>query len=318
MGAGAIDRGRLLITGGAGFIGARLAARLARRGDWRLSVLDDESSGRRSALDGLPLAFVAGDVGDPALLDRVLPGHDAVIHLAARGGVLESLRDPVTSFRVNAEASLQLLEACRRHGVRRILAASTGGALLGEVSGPAHEELAARPLSPYGASKLAMEGYLSAYAAAYGLRPAVLRFSNIYGPGSLHKQGAVSRFFLAQLAQRPFTVAGDGSQVRDYLYVDDLVDAILATLDRGTTGVLHLGSGTPTRLTTLIALMAEAAGRPDPVLRHGPARAGEVHTTWCAVARARAELGFVPKTPLAEGLAHTWAWFRTQAEAGVV
>jgi UDP-glucose 4-epimerase len=307
---------RLLITGGAGFIGGRLVARLAACGDGPLTVLDDESTGDRAALAGLPVRFVAGDVCDPGWLDRVVPGQDAVIHLAARGGVVDSLSDPDPSFRANAAGSLCLLEACRRHGVEHVLAASTGGALLGEVPGAADETVPARPLSPYGASKLAMEGYLSAYGAAYGLRTLALRFSNVYGPGSLHKQGAVSRFFLAKLAGRPFTVAGDGSQVRDYLYVDDLMDAVLAALDRGTTGVLQLGTGTPTTLNALIEQMTAASGGSAPELRYAPARHGEVHTTWCDIARARAELEFEPKTPLADGLARTWAWFRANAAHG--
>lgn len=306
---------RLLITGGAGFIGTRLLARLATRDRNRLTVLDDESSGHRAALAQLPLRFVHGDVCDPELLDRVVPGHDAVIHLAARGGVVESLADPGPSFRVNAGGSLALLDACRRHGVHRILAASTGGALLGEVPGPADEHVPARPPAPYGASKLAMEGYLSAYAAGYGLSTLALRFSNVYGPGSLHKQGAVSRFFLAQLTGQAFTIAGDGSQVRDYLYVDDLVEAVLAALERGTTGVVQLGTGVPTTLNDLVQLMSAAVGPPAPELRFAPARAGEVHTTWCAIDRARAELGFAPKTALADGLASTWAWFRDHARA---
>ena len=301
---------RLLVTGGAGFIGRNLIAHLRRSGDpLAITVLDDESLGDRRALDGLDAAFVAGDVRDPRALERVVPGHDAVVHLAAHTRVDGSIADPAHDFEVNALGSFRLLQACRRHGVRRVIAASTGGAILGEAPVPVQEAMPACPLAPYGASKLAMEGYLSAFGGAYGLSTLALRFSNVYGPGSGHKDSVVARFCRQLLAGAELTINGDGSQVRDFLYVADLAEGIRQALLREPTGVLQLGSGRPTRLTELLALLVEAAGVAPPQVRHAAPRPGEVRATWCDVARARAALDFQPATSLRDGLAATWAWF---------
>lgn len=308
---------RFLITGGAGFIGTNLIEHLNKTGGHGVTVLDNESLGHRDHLAGLRADFVHGDIRDRDLLDRVLPGHDAVIHLAADTRVMDSIENPVYNFDVNVNGTFQLLEASRLAGIRSFVAASTGGAIIGEAEPPVHEEMMPRPLSPYGASKLTMEGYLSAYAGAYGMKTTALRFSNIYGPRSFHKGSVVAAFMRRILKGQPLVVYGDGSQNRDYLYVGDLVQGIVDAVDAGVSGVYQLGCGQPTSINGLIALMESAMGASPGTLpvRYEAFRDGEIRHTWCRIEKARAAFAFNPATPLAEGLAGTWKWFQEQEGA---
>ena len=305
---------RVLVTGGAGFVGVNLAAHLAAAGGWDVTAFDDESLGDRRHLEPYGTGFVAGDIRDRAALDAAMAGQDAVVHLAADTRVMDSIADPRRNFEVNVAGSFAVLEAARAAGVGRVVAASTGGAIVGEAEPPVHEGMAAAPMAPYGASKLAMEGYLSAFAGAYGMATCALRFSNIYGPRSFHKGSVVAHFLKETLAGRPLTVYGDGSQARDFLYVDDLVEGIRRALASDAVGVFQLGSGAPTTVAELLDLMREVTGR-GPEVRHEPFRAGEIRATWCDIGKARAAFGFDPATPLRDGLARTWAWFRDRREA---
>lgn len=299
----------VLITGGAGFIGANLVAYLsAHPAGYDITVLDNESQGQRTALAGFDLRFIAGDIRDPQALDQAVAGQDCVVHLAADTRVMDSITDPSHNFDTNVAGSFALLQACRRHGVNRVVAASTGGAILGEAPPPVHEGMVAQPLSPYGASKLAMEGYLSAFTGAYGLSTCALRFSNIYGPGSARKSSVVAHFIKQILAEEELVIYGDGTQARDYLFVSDLCEAIRLTLHSDLSGPCQLGSGRPTTLSELTGMLSDVTGRTLNI-RHAPFRAGELHSTWCDISRARAELGFAPDTALRAGLEQTWAWF---------
>ncbi len=299
----------VLITGGCGFIGVNLAAALTARGV-AVTAFDDESLGKRAHLDGTGARFVKGDILDADALDAALEGADTVVHLAADTRVMDSIENPQKNFEVNAAGSFGLLQAMRRKGVRRIVSASTGGAILGEAPSPVHEEMVPRPLSPYGASKLAMEGYHSAFAGAYGMDCACLRFSNVFGPRSFHKGSVVAAFYRRILKGEPITVYGDGTQVRDYVHVSDIVDGIVKALEAGVSGVYQLGSGKGTDLNALIETMRRAIGPSHPIeVRHEPFRDGEIHTTWCDVTRARGAFGYDPATDLEQGLAETWRWF---------
>jgi UDP-glucose 4-epimerase len=303
---------RVLLTGGCGFIGANLARRLSRRSDIRVRVFDNESLGRRADLGDFHGEFIHGDVRDRAALDDALDDVDAVVHLAADTRVIESIANPTYNFDVNVVGGLNLLEAMRARGIRRLINASTGGAILGDATPPVHERMVARPLAPYGAAKLAMEGYCSAYAASYGLEPLSLRFSNVYGPGSRRKGSVVAAFFKRLIAGQPLIVYGDGSQVRDFVHVDDLCDGVVAGLTSPVSGVLQLGSGRPVSVSALIEAM-RAATAPTPItVIYEQARAGEVAATWCDISQARARLGFTPDTALETGLAQTWRWFIEQ------
>lgn len=303
---------RLLITGGAGFIGTNLITYLRTFRDYSVTVLDDESVGDRRHVEPLGASFVHGDIRDESLLRSLMRQCDVVVHLAADTRVIDSIEDPQRNFEVNALGSLRVLIAARDAGVGRVIAASTGGAILGEVPPPVHEDMNPRPLSPYGASKLAMEGYLSAFAGAYGLGTVALRFSNVYGPHSYHKGSVVAGFLKRVLDGEELVIYGDGEQVRDFLFVGDLVQAVQKAIESRVTGVFQLGSGRPTRINDLVADIRRATAHPELAVRYVAARRGEVLATWCDVTRARRELGFEPATSLTDGLARTWAWFEAE------
>ncbi len=232
------------------------------------------------------------------------------MHLAAHTRVIESVEDPRSNFNENVIGTFNLLEECRRAGVKRLINASTGGAILGEAPSPVHEGLAPQPLSPYGASKLAAEGYCSAFSGSYGVKCASLRFSNIYGPRSYHKDSVVARFIKQILAGDELVIYGDGSQVRDYLYIGDLVSGIADAMRSDCVGVFQLGSGAPTTLSELLDVLRRVVGEEKfPAVRYADARPGEVHTTWCDISKARGAFGYDPSMRLPEGVKATWDWF---------
>jgi UDP-glucose 4-epimerase len=301
---------KVLVTGGAGFIGRHLVDHLTRLGDVAVTVIDNESLGSREHLDLDKVHFIHGDLRDRDELRAALEGQDAVVHLAADTRVMDSIDDPANNFDHNVVGSFNLLELCRELGVGRVVAASTGGAILGDVEPPVHEAMAPRPTSPYGASKLMLEGYLSAYSSAYGVSGCALRFSNIYGPRSFHKGSVVAHFFKQVLTGDPLVVYGDGSQTRDFLYVGDLVEAIWAAVRSDAEGAFQLGSGLPTTVNQLLDAMRTVTGL-DLEVDYQDFRAGEVRDTWCAIEKARSGFGFDPSTDLIDGLGHTWEWFRS-------
>ena len=204
-----------------------------------------------------------------------------------------------------------MIEAARKVGIEQFVFASTGGAIVGQVDPPVHEQIPTRPISPYGASKLAAEGYLSAYFGSYGMNTSALRFSNVYGPRSYHKGSVIAQFFKNILARKEISVFGDGTQTRDFVYVGDICRAILLALSTNAGGqVYQLGSGKPTSVNELLELMREAV-RPTtlPPIKHMPFREGEILHTYSKIDHARTKLGFVPATSLVNGLEETWEWF---------
>jgi UDP-glucose 4-epimerase len=299
---------KLLITGGAGFIGANFVSELIRAGGYEIVVLDDLSAGQAYPPPLPQTKFVQGDFSDRNCLAACLRGVEAVVHLAAVTGVIDSINDPRFCFDVNIAGSFQLLELARTAGVRRVINASTGGALLGDVTPPISESMAPSPMSPYGASKLAVEGLCSAYAGSYGIACASLRFSNVYGPQSSHKNSVVAAFIKQVLREEPLVVYGDGTQQRDYLFVGDLVRGIRAVIEQKVTGTYQLGFGKPTSLLNLIARLEAVVGRKLET-RFMPRRRGEVHATWCDISKAREAFGFSAPTALDQGLRATWDWF---------
>ena len=300
----------VLVTGGCGFIGANLVPRLLARGA-AVRVLDDRSG---SAPEPLPaeVEMVEGDVRDADAVARATAGTEAVIHLAAAGNVVDSVADPVANFEVNARGTLCALQAAAGAGVARFVFASTGGALIGDAPPPVDESSVPRPISPYGASKLAGEGYCHAFRGSYGLPTIALRFANVYGPRSAHKRGAVTRFIAGALRGEPLVIFGDGRASRDFLYVDDICAGILAALDRPEAGgAVHLASGRETPIAELARLVLDATGA-DVAVEHRPARRGEVERNVASAGLAASALGWRPATGLEDGLAATVDWFRAQ------
>ena len=218
--------------------------------------------------------------------------------------------DHITNWKL-LQTGLKSVGIDKEIGIDRLVSASTGGAIMGEVPPPIHEEMVPRPLSPYGASKLALEGYSHAFAASYGLKATSLRFSNVYGPLSFHKGSVVATFFRRILAEQPLVFHGDGSQTRDYVFASDLCDAILSALTCDQVGVFQLGSGHPTSLIELVETMRLVVGDKYRIdIKYENFRAGEVKHTFCDIAKAREVLGYNPDTSLPQGLTETWAWFQ--------
>lgn len=301
---------RVLVTGGAGFVGATLVPRLVR-GGYRVRVLDNLTTGTAEHLRDVDVDWAVGDIRDGDALDAAMAGVDAVVHLAAAGSVVDSVADPRGNFEVNVLGTFGVLDSARRSRVERVVLASTGGALIGNATPPVDESSLPKPISPYGAGKLAGEGYAHAFAAAYGLRTVCLRFANVYGPFSERKKGAVTTFFRALHTGEDITIYGDGTASRDYIHADDICSGLHAALQRDVPGgtVLHLASGVETGVTDLARLCCAAAGRPNHPIRFAPARPGEVTRNFATYTLAHDVLGYSPTVTLADGLRSTWEWF---------
>lgn len=304
------DGKRVLVTGGAGFVGATLVRQLVGRGH-AVRVLDNYTTGDPAHLAGVDTELVEGDIRDVAGLDAALAGIDAIIHLAAAGSVVKSVEDPVTNFEVNVLGTFRVLDAARRAGVQRVVQASTGGALIGDATPPVDERSLPKPISPYGASKLAGEGYAHAFAKAYGLPTVALRFANVYGPWSGRKQGVINQFFKAIRTGEPMVIFGDGTSSRDYTHVNDIATALRLALESDVPGgtVLHIASGVETTARDLARLCAEAAGVPDHPVELRPSRPGEVGRNFASYDLASEVLGYAPTIAREDGIAQTWQWF---------
>lgn len=306
--------GRVVVTGGAGFIGANLVRRLASaRARDRIVVLDDLSTGIREHLDGLDIEVAVGSILDRDLVGEVTAGAASIVHLAAVPSVPRSMRDPVRSHDVNATGTLSVLEAARTAGAHVIVASSSS--VYGDTDVlPKHEGLVPRPRSPYAASKLSAESYALAYAAGFGLEVLAFRFFNVYGP--LQAAGhayaaAVPTFIAAALAGEPLTVHGDGQQTRDFTFVDSVTAVIADAIERRVTadGAVNLAFGSRTSILELTDALERALGM-SIERRHVEPRAGDVRDSQADQTRLRALFPEIEPVALAEGLARTVAWFR--------
>lgn len=308
---------RALVTGGCGFIGANLVPRLTAEG-YRVRVYDNLS---RGSLDYIDVAdnveFIQGDIRNRNQLKASCQDVDCIVHLAAYGSVVESLDDPFQNFEINSLGTLNVLNAAKEANVKKMVFASTGGALIGDATPPVSEDSLPRPKSPYGASKLAGEAYCNAFGQSFKLPVVILRFANIYGPISAHKKGAITVFNKALLSNQPFVIYGDGSASRDFLHVHDLCTGILKSLemDLPPASVFHMATGRETSVAELANLIKSIAGCPEHPLEYRESRPGEVHRNFANYERAAEMLGFSPSIALEEGLSSTWEWFIKQGEA---
>jgi UDP-glucuronate 4-epimerase len=305
---------RYVVTGSAGFVGSHVCEALLARGDEvdgvdaftdyydpAIKRTNTASLARYETFRGFDLDLAGVDLDD--VLDGVLAGADAVIHLAAQPGVRLSWSDGFALYvERNIAASQRLLEAARRTCVPRLVLASSSSVYGNATQQPIHEDAPTRPFSPYGVTKLAMEHLASAYAANWGLATVVLRYFTLYGPGQ-RPDMALHRFIAAVAAGRPVPVYGDGKQVRDFTYVADAAAATLAAVeaDVAPASVFNVSGGSPATVRDLLHLVSDHVGRP-PIMRHLPAQAGDVLATHGATARARGELGWQPEVSLDDGV----------------
>jgi UDP-glucose 4-epimerase len=307
----------VLVTGGCGFVGANLVPTLLSDGH-RVTVLDDLRTGRVEYLDGLDVEIVKGAVGDADLVRKLAGPADAIVHLAAAGSVVDSVADPVANFRANVIGTFTVLDAARQAGIDRLVFSSTGGALIGDAVPPVNERSLPKPISPYGASKLAAEAYCHAFAKSFGIRTVSLRFANLYGPFSGHKKGAITVFFRALYNDEPIIIYGDGKASRDFMYVDDICNGIrlglTADVDAGT--VVHLATGVETSVAELADACRRVAGKPDHPIEFRPGRPGEVGRNFATYDLAAELLGFAPSVTLTDGLSRTWKWYAEHVFAG--
>lgn len=298
----------ILITGGAGFVGANLVRALLDRGH-HIRVLDNFSAGTRHYLDGLDLDIVEGDILDTQATAQAVAGMDGVVHLAAQAGVPTSLKDPHRDCNLNVIGTLNMLDASRKAEVKRFVFASSN-APLGRQPPPATEDKAPLPISPYGASKLAGEAYCLAYHGSWGLGTVVLRFANLYGPFSGHKNSVVAKFIKDIVATGKITIDGGGAQTRDVIYVGDLCRAVQLALASDVGGeVFQIATGVETSILQLAELVRQVVGR-DIEMTQAPARQGDIDKNYSAITKAREVLGWEPEISLDKGLKRTWEWFQ--------
>ncbi len=303
---------RILVTGGAGFIGSNVADRFGERGH-QVAVLDDLSTGRR---ENLPPAarFFEADLRDAAAVEAAVAAFEPEIvsHHAAQIDVRRSVQEPVFDAHTNVLGGIGLLEACVRHGVRKVIYASTGGALYGEGRQlPATEEHPIHPESPYGISKYALEHYLYFYRLVHRLDSTVLRYPNVFGPRqNPHGEAGVNAIFIGLMIEgkRP-TIFGDGEQLRDYVYVDDVVRANELALEKGSGETVNIGWGRGVSVNEIVRTLKKLlAFEGDPI--YADPRPGEIQRIYLDASRAKRVLGWEPKVTFEEGLARTVAWYK--------
>ncbi|TXS90850.1 NAD-dependent epimerase/dehydratase family protein [Parahaliea maris] len=316
-----------LITGGCGFIGRSLVARLLANEGYSIRVYDNLSVGTladlgdvtefevvaRAARWGSKVEVIRSDISDFEALVRAAEGADVIVHLAANTGVAPSVEDPRSDCETNVLGTLNVLEAARALGKPKVVFASSG-APLGVQTPPLHEEMAPHPASPYGASKLAGEGYCSAYYHCFGLETVALRFGNVYGPRSGHKMSVVAKFIKLALAGESLEIYGDGKQTRDFIFIDDLVDAIyqagtMADIGGHTFQIATSSETTVYELTDKLVAALEKCGIDNVETVFGDKRPGDVERNFSDTSKAHSILGWEARTSLEQGLLRTVKYF---------
>lgn len=305
---------KVLITGGAGFIGSHILAQLQGRRDMDVVVFDNLSSGSKEHVPA-GMELVEGDVCDEAAVDALFADHhfDAVIHLAAQTMVPTSVEQPVLDCRINLEGVLHVLEACRIHGTRHILFSSSAAVYGDNLHIPLKEMERLVPTSPYGITKMTTEHYLRVYHELYGMDATIFRFANVYGERQGEKgEGGVVSIFCKLLSQRQgITVFGDGNQTRDFVYAGDIAQAIIRALPLKGYHTMNVSTGQETSINDLICSFEKAVSYTVPVQYTAP-RTGDILRSVLSNETLKRDLGFVPAMNLEEGIRRTYDWYRSQ------
>jgi len=304
-----------LVTGGAGFIGSSIARALLARGD-RVRVIDNFSSGKRANLTEISadIDLHEADIRDDAALDRALAGIEFVFHHAAIPSVPRSLIEPLANHETNATATLRLLIGAKKAGVRRVMYAASSATYGDAPILPKVETMAPAPMSPYAVSKLSGEYYCQIFATAYNLETVCLRYFNVFGPRqdpTSEYSAVIPLFITAALAKRGVTIFGDGSQSRDFCYIDNVVQAnLLASTASGVSGQsLNIACGSSVDLNQVVHFLGEICGWPVPI-NYAPRRVGDVLHSVADISLATQRLNYAPTVTFPEGLRRTLDWFR--------
>ena len=305
---------RVVVTGGAGFIGSHIVEELLRRGT-SVVVLDDFSSGKEENLSSArgPLEIARGSICEPENVQAAFRGADRVIHLAARTSVPRSVTDPVETNRVNIDGTLNVLVGARDAKVKRVVFAASSSAYGETPSLPKMESMVAQPISPYGVTKLVGEIYGRVFGRCYGLENVSLRYFNVFGPRqdpSSPYSGVLSKFATALLEGKPPVVFGDGEQSRDFTYVANVVDATLRAAETsGISGlVFNVGTGARFTLNQTLDLLGKISGRAARA-KYEAARFGDILHSQADISLAKQKLGYIPSVDFEEGLRRTWEWY---------
>ncbi|PIW36780.1 MAG: UDP-glucose 4-epimerase [Candidatus Kerfeldbacteria bacterium CG15_BIG_FIL_POST_REV_8_21_14_020_45_12] len=304
----------ILVTGGAGFIGSHVVDALVD--DHLITVVDDLSYGHEHHVNQEAI-FLNLSITDPGIDDIFVSGNfDAVLHFAAQKGVRPSFDDPVFDAELNVIGLLRILEASRKHNVKNVVLASTGGTIYGEAQEiPTPETASIDPQSPYTITKRAGELYLRYYSNRFGMNGVTMRLANIFGPRQdpAGEAGVVSIFIERLLAGQPLTIYGDGNQTRDYLYIDDAVAAFVAVVDQmgsGIAGDYNVGTGQETSVNQIVGAIERVYGNPIEV-KHTEAIVGELKRSAIASQLFAEKFNWQPEVSLNEGIEQTWEWFKS-------
>ena len=328
----------ILITGGCGFLGVSLIKKLLALQSKNIRLIDNLSVGKKKHLrqvcefteinpnnlksspNGLEL--IVGDIRDQELAIKVAKGIDTIIHLAANTGVGPSIEKPQVDMSVNIIGTFNYLEASRVNKISKFIFASSG-APIGEVEPPIHEEIPPHPLSPYGASKLAGEGYCSAYKNTFGIETVVLRFGNVYGPGSINKSSVVAKFIRKAINGDILEIYGDGMQTRDFIYIDDLINAIIIAVEKHNIGgeIFQIASNQETtiiEMTNKLINELKKQGVKNINIKNISIRTGDMKRNFSDTSKAKERLGWNAQINLTEGLSKTVSYFLNKIGKGVV
>ena len=321
---------RWLITGGCGFIGSNLVYHLVQQYDCSIRIVDDLSIGTREDLarvcsfaetdrplkKGDAVELWIGDIKNADLINKSAQDRDCIVHLAASTGVIPSIENSREDCETNVLGTLNVLEAARLHEVKKFIFASSG-APLGEQEPPIHEEKVPNPLSPYGASKLAGEGYCSAYNGSFGLKTVALRFGNVYGPRSEHKNSVVAKFIKRAIQGKKLIVYGDGKQTRDFIYIDDLVNVVLkASVAQVGGEIIHIATNKEHTVNEILDFLKEIFQENYNInvkSSQAPARKGEIRRNYSDISKARKLLDWEPSADIKANLRETVRWFWTRS-----